>query len=446
MSNPGNPENESFPFGLPEQGIVPSKPELVARQLGEWVATQNLQTDNVVWDPWVDPEDGRDALTLWTLHPETGAATPRAEIRMQDDEIFAIWGTPDPENVDPLSIIMGEPIESPMDDDVLALLAGKLLEMPDHPTRDEHLQTIADLRLAKALDAKLMLDPDTQLTRAELVVVYELERDCEELGMYELLTKIREQRGNRDHAALAKLLGETIGNEAKRSFETLNRMAESFGTEPVSQEAFDEALAATQQRWAENGVYEYLLNQVSVRGLKYNLRNSHFIVTATPNVSADAQQLYKFLQHDEDMHLQLEQPGILHKDYYRSRVPSPALSGYPLGDGPVKFSIIPTKLDEHFYGTPDELALEEIHRQGQHPELNLHGPTMLEMSAYWSILKQRYPKRFQTGRWESIEAGAFHYDLATFFGGVAPSSSIDNSAVTLAPSKTQWNQARLVIS
>lgn len=440
MSQPGN---ESFPFG-PEQGAEPLTPQQLAQQLGEWVADKNLQPYDALWEPWTDPEDGRNALTLWTADPDTGGRIPRAEIRMEGDEIFAIWGTP--EDRDAMYTFVEGNQDPIMDDDVLALLAGKLLEMPETANRDEHLQTIADLRLAKALDTKLMIKPEAQLTRAELTVVYELERDCEELGMYDLLTRIREQRGNRDHSALAKILGETIGEEAKRSFDTLNKLAESFGTEPLTQEAFDEALAATQQRWAENGVYEYLLNRVTVRGLKHNLRDRHFIVTATPNVSADAQQLYQFLQHDEDMHLQLEQPGILHEAYYRTRVPSPTLSGYPLGDGPIKFSIIPTKLEQDFYGTPDELATQEVIRQGENPGLNLHAPTMLEMSAYWSILKQRYPYRFESGEWYDIEPGAFHFDLAPFLDGKAPSSSIDNGALTLRSHDEQWYSARLAIS
>lgn len=315
-------------------------------------------------------EDGKDTI-------------PRVAVRMQSGTVAEVRG-----------VLPSQELEPRMAD----ITSEKLQDLPGG---EQYIQRAADMKRLTTLDDLLKKEPDTVLSKDDLLFLYEFDRTIDGFG-YDRdprIAEIRAKRGERDVQEIAQMLPELLANQGATSYKAYYEIAEATGAEVISELQFRHLLEAQMAEWSTSGVMDHLVRDFVENGNKPNL-------LATPNIIADWQTLRSMATE-----FGKGQPyeTYIYDELY-SQYSSEELSGQPTS-GALRFSIIPsgnTKQLGYAPVTEQLAALRQL--QSDHPTLKAKIPSVLDAITYWQSLRARGDTLTTSGTFEKTIIR--HLDLA----------------------------------
>ena len=305
-----------------------------------------------------------DFYVYYTRDEDGKDKVPRVAIRMQNGEVAEVRGVNAAQELEP----------------VMADIASEQLQ--GLPGGEQYIQRAADMKRLTAIDNLLSKDPDTVLSKDDLLFLYEFDRDIQGFG-YERdprIDEIKAKRGERDLPEIVRLLPEVLSNQAASSYRGYAEIAQATGAEVASEQEFRQLLEAKMGEWQQSGVMEYVVRDFLENGNKPNL-------LATPNVIADWQTLRSAaVKFGED---QPYKTYIYREKELYSQYSAEELSGRPT-EGALRLSIMPSGSTKQLGYKPVETQLATLKQlQADRPGLNMRVPSVLEAITYWQTLRAR---------------------------------------------------------
>lgn len=305
-----------------------------------------------------------DFYVYYTRDEDGKDKVPRVAIRMQNGKVAEVRGVNAAQELEP----------------VMANIASEQLQ--GLPGGEQYIQRAADMKRLTAIDNLLSTDPDTVLSKDDLLFLYEFDRDIQGFG-YERdprIDEIKAKRGKRDLPEIVRLLPEVLSRQAASSYRGYAEIARATGAEVASEQEFGQLLEAKMSEWQQRGVMEYVVRDFVENGNKPNL-------LATPNVIADWQTLRSAaVKFGED---QLYGTYIYAEKELYSQYSAEELSGRPT-EGALRLSIMPSGNTKQLGYIPVETQLATLKQlQADRPGLNMRVPSVLEAITYWQTLRAR---------------------------------------------------------
>ncbi|MEX0932240.1 MAG: hypothetical protein WDZ81_01370 [Candidatus Saccharimonadales bacterium] len=294
-----------------------------------------------------------------------------------------------------------------LEPEMIDIAIARLKELPDRelPEKEQYIREAEDMKRLAAIEKKITANPDIDLTGEEVRFLYELDHEIQGFGYetdpnYETdprIGEIRKLRGESDKAEsdkaeLARILPESIREHLKSAFTAYNTVAEQLGGiqrlvrkgEPaISLNELEHLFDLKDREWQENGVYDYLVEQLIENGVRYNL-------VATPNVEASGNQIVSLaVKFGKGQPINTH---VYNKLFRRGRYTGREWSGNE-GNAPVRLSLIPDRPDGQISGNNVEQQVRMLEeRQTQLPELNARVPSLLDAVTYWYVLRAKGDK------------------------------------------------------
>lgn len=192
------------------------------------------------------------------------------------------------------------------------------------------------------------------------------------------ISELRQAYAERDHAELKLLVVERIRDQVRSTYNAYNAVAEQLGRTPESLGELERLFAAKDKEWQENGVYDYLVEQLIENGARYSL-------VASPNIEASEAQIVALAEN-----FGKDQPYatfVYDEMYRRGRYSDQEWSGNSAGSA-VRLSLIPSRVDAQI---SDKTAAEQVRllreRQAERPNLSARVPSLLDAITYWYTLR-----------------------------------------------------------
>ncbi|HSX35881.1 MAG TPA: hypothetical protein VLH84_03020 [Patescibacteria group bacterium] len=319
-------------------------------------ATQLAGGDFYVWrshNPGTDKED-----------------VPRIAVRMQDCQVAEVRGVNPQQELEPE-------------------LVDTAIEMiRDLPGGDTYFQKAEDMKRLTAIEKRVAADPDVALTADDVRFLYELEREIQGFGYTKdpRIVEIRARRADKDKPEIIRAMPESIRAQlapAGAAYRAVAERLSAVGESALDDEALAQLFDEKDQEWRAKGVYEYVTERL--------LRdNTHFVLTATPNVEASAAEITGLSEY---LHTQVPARKLVgasfSPSYSEGYHTDSELSGNH-GEEPARFSLIPLEPNK-------ELTQKTVTQQmevwrdlaANQPGLNLKPPSVLDTLAYWYGLRAR---------------------------------------------------------
>lgn len=359
-------------------------PELRDNLNGEWrkydQSDSRIESDELVRDiskyrhEWctAGPQTAYSYLSegdfyIWYSDNSNGVReVPRVAIYVVGGRIAEIRGVNPHENLEPR---LGE------------VVFQKIKNMPGS---EDFLDKVEDVIRLNELERKITLNPDVDLSTEEISFLYELDRDIKGFGTYgdPAILKIRRRRGERDKAALQKMLIESIRRQIISAFGAYLTVTTQIGqsnkeVRPITQAEFEETFELQHQSWLDGGVYDYLVEQQMKYGGFYSL-------IASPNIEVN----FSDIVHLVDSFAKELNKGVGISDYLRrqSHYTSSDLE-IQKGESLLRLSLVPARDDHLLSGKPalkQRQLLAKI--QEEYPGLGLRAPSILDAVVYWQTL------------------------------------------------------------
>jgi len=214
------------------------------------------------------------------------------------------------------------------------------------------------------------------------------------------IAELRRGYAEREHAELKLSIAEHTREQLKSAFIANQEVSRQLGTEQVSQQEFAEIFAAKDKEWQENGVYDYLVEQLIESGARFNL-------VATPNIEASEAQIVALA---EAFGKQQPYETYVYDELYRKgRYTGREFSGKG-GNDPVRLSLIPSRRDAVLSGNTVETQVRMLReQQTSKPNLNLRVPSVLDAVTYWYTLRAQGDKLADSSAFDKTYIR--HFDL-----------------------------------
>ncbi|RTK94676.1 hypothetical protein EKI60_02090 [Candidatus Saccharibacteria bacterium] len=326
---------------------------------------------------------GGDFYVYYTRDEDGKDTIPRVAVRMQAGEVAEVRG-----------VLPSQELEPIMADITSERLQGL-------PGGERYIQRATDMKRLTALDGKLQKDPNTPLSKEDLLFLYEFDRNIEGFG-YDRdprIAEIRSKRGERDLPEIAAMLPEVLASQGAASYSAYYEIAGATGAEAISELQFRHLLETQMTEWSTNGVMDYVVRDFIESGNKPNL-------LATPNVTASWQTLRAMATKFGE-----SQPyeTYIYEELY-SQYTAEELSGQPTG-GALRFSIMPSGDTKQLGYAPVNDQLTALRRmQADQPRLNARVPSVLDALTFWQTLRARGDALVGSGVFEKTIIR--HFDLA----------------------------------
>ena len=320
---------------------------------------------------------GGDFYVYYTRDEDGKDTVPRVAIRMQEGTVAEVRG-----------INTAQELESEMAD----ITSEQLTDLPGG---EEYIRKAQDMKRLTTIEKKIGANPDAELTSEELRFLYELDHEIEGFGYEEdpRVKEIRTMRGDRDKPELARILSESIREQAQSAYTAYKTVADKLlGTKrgllgkrevAASMQELEQLFAAKDKEWQESGVYDYLVEKLITDGAIFNL-------VATPNIEVSEAQIAGLA---EDFGKDQPYETHVYDDlYHMGHYSSQEWSGNK-GTGPIRLSLIPSRFDSEMgYGRVDAQVEQLRERRAKQPELDVRVPSVLEAVTYWHSLRAQGDK------------------------------------------------------
>ncbi|OGL30731.1 hypothetical protein A3F37_03880 [Candidatus Saccharibacteria bacterium RIFCSPHIGHO2_12_FULL_41_12] len=399
--------------------VAPTSPELLKETKGSWTKfnqtsdprtarrlSGSLQGHGTGWCTAGESTanmqlQGGDFYVYYTRDEDGKDTVPRVAVRMQEGTVAEVRGVNAAQELEP----------------VMADITSERLQ--DLPGGEVYIRKAEDMKLLTAIDKKITADPSAELTGSELRFLYELDHDIQGFG-YETdprIGEIRTKRGERDKQELARVLPETIRDQLRGAFMAYSTVAEQLGAREVSSNELEHLFALKDKQWQENGVYDYLVEQLIENGARFNL-------VATPNVEASEQQIVALAEaFGKD---QPYETYVYDELYRKGRYTGREWSGNS-GNAPVRLSLIPSKADAEISSkTVDDQVRMLRDRQAKQPDLHARVPSLLDAVTYWYSLRAGGDKLADSSAFDKTYIRHFDLEPKTVGGwSIVPRSYVD---------------------
>ena len=302
---------------------------------------------------------------VWcSTNPETGNdEVPRIAVRMENGVVAEVRG-----------------VEGGKRQELEGGLTDIAMEkIKDLPGGAEYFKKAEDMKRLTALDNKIHANPEAELSKSEIRFLYELDSSIEGFGYAKdpRVAELRAKCDERDYGEMRPALLDVLMEQARAAYGVYRDMSRQLGAAEIMTEAsFAGLLELKEAEWREDGVIDYLVNELIEKGSRPNL-------VATPNVLADWEQIRALGVEFGD-----DQPSRTYTDdAFLSQYSAEEVSGL-LGDDPVRLSIISSaySLDD---GDVEEQRQQLDTLQKEQPALNYRVPSMLDAVMYWHTLRAR---------------------------------------------------------
>jgi len=310
---------------------------------------------------------GGDFFVYYTRDEKDRDTVPRVAIRMQDGKVAEVRGVNAAQELEP---------------EMADIVSEQLKELPGG---EEYIRKAEDMKRLTAIEKKITVSPDAELTSEEIRFLYELDHEIQGFGYKDdpRIGEIRTLRGDRDKPEIARILPEAIREQVKSAYTAYRTVAEQLGYEPQDMQELEQLLATKDKEWQANGTYDDLVEQLIENGAR-------FILVATPNVEASEAQIVALAEN-----FGKDQPysTIVYDELYRKgRYTGREWSGNS-GDAPVRLSLIPSRYDGEISNKTVDTQVRLLReRQASRPELHSRVPSLLEAVTYWYALRAQGDK------------------------------------------------------
>ncbi len=314
---------------------------------------------------------GGDFFVYYTRDEDGKDTVPRVAIRMEQGEVAEVRGVNAAQELEP---------------EMADITAEQLKDLPGGA---EYIRKAEDMKRLTAIEKRITANPDADLSAEELRFLYELDREIQGFG-YERdprVNEIRQMRGDRDKPELARVLPEAIREQVQSAYVAYRTVVDQLsgkqrlfrrGEAAISASELEHLFAMRDKEWQENGVYDYLVEQLIENGARFNL-------VATPNVEASEAQIVALAEN-----FGKDQPYatfVYDEMYRRGRYSDQEWSGNS-GGSAVRLSLIPSRYDGEISNKPVETQVRLLReRQAQRPNLSARVPSLLDAVTYWYTLR-----------------------------------------------------------
>lgn len=212
------------------------------------------------------------------------------------------------------------------------------------------------------------------------------------------VAELRQARAESDRAELTQLLHESLKEQARAAYDAYQYTAQQLYGEMMPEATFLELLERKRAEWQADGTVDYLVSELIEHGSTPNL-------IATPNVLANWKELRGMAKRFGE-----RQPyeTYIYDGLYKKYSPG-ELSG-ALTDGPLRFSLIPSRYTERLGSNTADRQLEILAQmQSENPDLHLRVPSVLDAIVYWQTLRSRGDALADRTTFDKTYIG--HFDL-----------------------------------
>ncbi len=249
-------------------------------------------------------------------------------------------------------------------------------------------------------------DEHPEFSDDDLSFIYELDGPIQTLDpkdheLFRMIVGWHSRHSGRDRERLLELIPAALERRYQTSHEAYEATVASLGIEAANPETLQREFATKLATWQEQGVYQYMLEQLVKRDMQFSL-------VMTPNILASPDQVVEAAKNFRQGH-----PGTLYIEHeFYSLYDATELSGVPEQGVSVRFSLMPSKNTQEIGSA---LVEEQRHRlrllQDSLPSLSIHVPSVLEAISYWQFLRIRGDTLYGDSIFDKTVVN--HFDLAT---------------------------------
>lgn len=354
---------------------------------------------------------GGDFFVYYTRDEEGKDTVPRVAIRMEQGEVAEVRGVNAAQELEP---------------EMADITAEQLKDLPGGA---EYIRKAEDMKRLTAIEKRITANPDADLSAEELRFLYELDHEIQGFGYQRdpRVNEIRQMRGDRDKLELARVLPEAIREQVQSAYAAYRTVAEQLsgkqrlfrrGEAAISVSELKHLFAMRDKEWQENGVYDYLVEQLIENGARYSL-------VATPNLEVSEEQIVALAEN-----FGKDQPYstfVYDEMYRRGRYSDQEWSGNSAGSA-VRLSLIPSRVDAQISG---KTAVEQVRllreRQAERPNLSARVPSLLDAVTYWYTLRAQGDKLDDSSAFDKTYIRHFDLEPQTVGGWRnVPNSCVDH--------------------
>lgn len=231
------------------------------------------------------------------------------------------------------------------------------------------------------LTSRASQDPSSEFSDEELSFIYGLDGHIQTLDPndHELAKSIDYWHGGRDRERLLELMPAAFERQYQASLRGYEATAQSLGIEAADTETLQREFATKLATWQEQGVYQYVLEQLIEKDTQFNL-------VMTPNVLASSEQI---ISSAEDFGQDQPMGTYIYRELY-SQYSGEELSGTQEQGVSARFSLMPSKYTEELGSLsvePQRTKLQQL--QDRVPQLSIRVPSVLDAISYWQSLRAR---------------------------------------------------------
>lgn len=224
-------------------------------------------------------------------------------------------------------------------------------------------------------------EPDAAFSDDELSFIYGLDGQIQTLDPndYELAKSIDYWHGGRDRERLLELMPAAFERQYQASLRGYEATAQSLGVEATTMETLQREFAAKLEAWQEQGVYQYVLEQLIEKDTQFNL-------VMTPNILASKEQI---LGAAEAFGQSQPEPmsAYIYRELY-DQYSGEELSGAQEQGVSARFSLMPSKFTPELGQAPAQEQRTKLQQlKGSLPHLSIRVPSVLDAISYWQSLR-----------------------------------------------------------
>lgn len=223
-------------------------------------------------------------------------------------------------------------------------------------------------------------EPDVEFSDEELSFIYGLEGQIQTLNPNDrqLAESIDYRHGGRDRERLLELMPAALERQYQTSVKAYEATARSLGVEIADPVRLKREFSAKLEAWQEQGVYQYVLEQLIEKDTQFNL-------VMTPNILASKEQIVNAVEVFGQSRPEPISAYIFHGLY--DQYSSEELSGAQEQGVSARFSLMPSKLTPELGEVPVAEQRTKLQRLKDNlPHLAIRVPSLLDAISYWQSL------------------------------------------------------------
>lgn len=253
--------------------------------------------------------------------------------------------------------------------------------------------------------------PEIEFSDNDLRFIYGLDGLIDSMNPdhHRLAGTIDHWHQGKDRERLTQLLSEALAEQYSTSLTAYKETTKSLGIEAVDEQQIKDEFAMKLEIWQEQGVYEYMLDQLIEHDTRFSL-------VITPNIIASYDQLVAAANAFGEDQTYRTHLYPTYSDIYR-QYSAEELSGQRESEGAVRFSLIPSDATPELSNLLAEEQRSKFAEMKQRLQnIQLRVPSVLDVVAYWQTLRANGDKLSDgSARYKTLIS---HFDLEPVrFGG-----------------------------